>query len=641
MITKFLIQLRILPRWIIIVLDLFVVGFSTYLAYLLRFNFELSELYKFNYSLGILINTSACLLALLATKSYAGIVRYTGLHDGVRVLSTLLITHIVTGVANYGYNIYSGYNLMPYSVILISLLASFVFLFQYRLLIKNIFSYYRGPKKGDKLRVAIFGAGQLGMITKQVLDNSVEPNFRIVAFIEDDATKVGKVINGTEIYYGVDDLASLIHELDIKELIIAASHLSLDRKNAIVDACLSQSVRVRTIPEVDDWVKGELSVNQIKQVNIEDLLGRESIQLNNKLVWDQLKGKKVCITGAAGSIGSELVRQVIQYEPELVILIDQAESALYDVEREIASSEKDSRYKFCVADITNKKRIKEIFEIDQPDILFHAAAYKHVPMMERNPAEAVLCNVIGTRNLANLAIEYGAEKFVMISTDKAVNPTNVMGCSKRIAEIYVRALNNELRKAENKSSKTSFVTTRFGNVLGSNGSVIPFFEKQIKEGGPVTVTHPDITRYFMTITEACQLVLEAGAMGNGGEIFIFDMGQSMKIVDLAKKMIRLSGLELDKDIEIVFTGLRQGEKLYEELLASKENTQPTHHQKIMIAKVLEYDYQEISQSVDKLHELAKLAKSNFDIVGVMKSIVPEFKSKSSEYEILDDVLSES
>ncbi|UII23896.1 polysaccharide biosynthesis protein [Fulvivirga ligni] len=641
MITKFLIQLRILPRWIIIVLDLFVVGFSTYLAYLLRFNFELSELYKFNYGLGILINTSACLLALLATKSYAGIVRYTGLHDGVRVLSTLLITHIATGLVNYGFNLYNGYNLLPYSVILISLLASFVFLFQYRLLIKNIFSYYRGPKKGDKLRVAIFGAGQLGMITKQVLDNSVEPNFRIVAFIEDDATKVGKVINGTEIYYGVDDLASLIEELDIKELIIAASRLSLDRKNAIVDACLSQNVRVRTIPEVDDWVKGELSVNQIKQVNIEDLLGRESIQLNNKLVWDQLKGKKVCITGAAGSIGSELVRQVIQYDPELVILIDQAESALYEVEREIASSEKDSRYKFCVADITNKKRIKEIFEIDQPDILFHAAAYKHVPMMERNPAEAVLCNVIGTRNLANLAIEYGTEKFVMISTDKAVNPTNVMGCSKRIAEIYVRALNNELRKAENKASKTSFVTTRFGNVLGSNGSVIPFFEKQIKEGGPVTVTHPDITRYFMTITEACQLVLEAGAMGNGGEIFIFDMGQSMKIVDLAKKMIRLSGLELDKDIEIVFTGLRQGEKLYEELLASKENTQPTHHHKIMIAKVLEYDYQEISQSVDKLHELAKLAKSNFDIVGVMKSIVPEFKSKSSEYEILDDVLSES
>ncbi|UII24856.1 polysaccharide biosynthesis protein [Fulvivirga maritima] len=638
MITRFFIQLRILPRWIIILLDVVIVGFSTFLGYLLRFNFEFSELSEFNFALGILINMLACLIALLTTKSYAGIVRYTGMHDGFRVLVTLVATHVISSLVNVGYFMSIGSNLFPYSVILISFLASFVFLLQYRLLIKNIFSYYRSPRKADKMRVAIFGAGQLGMITKQVLDNSVEPNYRVVAFIEDDLTKVGKVINGTQIYDGATDLSSIIKSLDIKELIIAATNLSLDRKNEVVDVCLALNVRVRTIPEVDDWVKGELSLNQIKQVNIEDLLGRESIELNNRQVLDQLKGKRVCITGAAGSIGSELVRQVAHFDPELLVLIDQAESALYEVEREMTSSERDARFKFYVADVTNHKRISEIFEENKPEIIFHAAAYKHVPMMERNPSEAVLCNIIGTRNIANLAVEFGVEKFVMVSTDKAVNPTNVMGCSKRIAEIYVRALNKKLRQTG--SNKTSFVTTRFGNVLGSNGSVIPFFQKQISDGGPVTVTHPEITRYFMTITEACQLVLEAGAMGNGGEIFIFDMGQSVKIVDLAKKMIRLSGLELDKDIEIVFTGLRQGEKLYEELLASKENTVPTHHEKIMIAKVLEYDFDRINNSLDQLKQLSVASADRYKIVGLMKEIVPEYKSMSSEYQILDKQLAQ-
>ncbi|WP_237390391.1 polysaccharide biosynthesis protein [Fulvivirga sediminis] len=581
---------------------------------------------------------SACLVALLTTKSYAGIVRYTGMHDGFRVLVTLVATHVISSLANVGYYAYYGSNLFPYSVILISFLASFVFLLQYRLLIKNVFSYYRSPRKADKMRVAIFGAGQLGMITKQVLDNSVEPNYRVVAFVEDDLSKVGKVINGTQIYDGVTDLKLILNSLDIKELIIAATSLSLDRKNEVVDSCLALNIRVRTIPEVDDWVKGELSLNQIKQVNIEDLLGRESIELNNIQVLDQLKGKRVCITGAAGSIGSELVRQVSLFNPELLILIDQAESALYEVEREMTSSERDAKFKFYVADVTNQKRIREIFCENSPEIIFHAAAYKHVPMMERNPSEAVLCNIIGTRNIANLAVEFGVEKFVMVSTDKAVNPTNVMGCSKRIAEIYVRALNKKLRQEG--ANKTSFVTTRFGNVLGSNGSVIPFFQKQISEGGPVTVTHPEITRYFMTITEACQLVLEAGAMGKGGEIFIFDMGQSIKIVDLAKKMIRLSGLELDKDIEIVFTGLRQGEKLYEELLASKENTVPTHHDKIMIAKVFEYDFDQINDNLDQLKKLSLASADRYKIVALMKAIVPEYKSMSSEYQILDKELTQ-
>lgn len=628
MITSFLLKLRILPRWVIILLDVLVIGFSTYLAYLLRFNFEFKELSQFNYPGGILVNMISGLAALLITKSYAGIVRYTGVHDGVRVIYTLVLTHLITCLTNLVYYYNYNKNLIPYSVVLISFLASFLFLFQYRLLIKNVFSYYRGVV-ADKIRILIFGAGQLGIVTKQVIDGSNRSKYKILGFVEDDNRKVGNLIHGTPIFSAMD-LSALLKRLDITELIIAVNKLPVDRKNEIVDICLESNVKVRSVPQVDQWVKGELSLNQIKEVNIEDLLGRESIKLDNEIVRDQIFGRRVCITGAAGSIGSELVRQVAQYRPAHLVLIDQAESALYDIEREFEGARE---VEFFVADVTNYDRINDIFSEFKPEIMFHAAAYKHVPMMERNPAEAVLCNIIGTKNLADLAVKYQVEKFVMISTDKAVNPTNVMGCSKRIAEIYVRSLNNYL--SEQGESKTSFVTTRFGNVLGSNGSVIPFFQKQISSGGPVTVTHPEITRYFMTITEACQLVLEAGAMGKGGEIFIFDMGKSMKIVDLAKKMIQLSGLQLNKDIEIVYTGLRQGEKLYEELLANKENTVPTHHNKIMIAKVLEYDYNQIKEGIDSLKDAINRHKDEYEIVKIMKGIVPEFKSNSSRYQVLD------
>lgn len=568
------------------------------------------------------------LLALLITKSYAGIVRYTGVQDGARVIYTLLITHVLTCFANLVYHYNYGVNLIPYSVILISFLASFLFLFQYRLLIKNIFSYYRGVVT-NKTRVIIFGAGQLGIVTKQVIDGNDDSRYKVAGFVEDDLRKVGKNIHGTPIYNGFE-LKRLLVDLSIEELIIAISDLPVERKNEIVDTCLEADVKVRSVPQADHWVKGELSLNQIKEVNIEDLLGRESIKLNNEVVRSQILGRSVCITGAAGSIGSELVRQVIRYKPSKLILIDQAESPLYDIECELRGT---GQIDFFIADITNYDRINEVLADHRPEIIFHAAAYKHVPMMERNPVEAILCNVIGTKNLADLAVKYQVEKFVMISTDKAVNPTNVMGCSKRIAEMYVRSLNNYLYL---KGGGTSFVTTRFGNVLGSNGSVIPFFQKQINSGGPVTVTHPDITRYFMTITEACQLVLEAGAMGKGGEIFIFDMGKSMRIVDLAKKMIQLSGLQLNKDIEIVFTGLRQGEKLYEELLANKENTVPTHHNKIMIAKVQEYDYDQINDSIENLRTAILSNMDDYVIVKIMKTIVPEFKSNSSRYQVLDE-----
>ena len=379
------------------------------------------------------------------------------------------------------------------------------------------------------------------------------------------------MLDGSKIFTANPELLEdLLINFNVDELIITVKNLSVERKNEIVDLCLKNQVRVRAVPPVEKWVKGELSLNQIKEINIEDLLGREAIKLDNLNVEKEIRGKRICITGAAGSIGSELVRQVTQYSPELIILIDQAESPLYELEQEIKRMDVRVPIFPYLADITNRERIHFIFEEHHPEIVFHAAAYKHVPVMESNPSEAVMCNILGTKTLADLCVDFKVRKFVMISTDKAVNPTNVMGCSKRIAEIYVQSLNNHLILIGKNS--TLFVTTRFGNVLGSNGSVIPMFKKQIENGGPITVTHPEITRYFMTIPEACQLVLEAGSMGRGGEIFIFDMGKSVKIFDLARKMILLSGLEPGRDIDIVFTGLREGEKLYEELLNNSENT---------------------------------------------------------------------
>ena len=388
----------------------------------------------------------------------------------------------------------------------------------------------------------------------------------------------------------------------------------------------------RFVEPLEHWVRGELSLNQIKDINIEELLERESIKLDNYNITQELKGSKVMVTGAAGSIGSEIVRQALYYNPEWIIMVDQAESDLFEIENELKLKRGTLRIYPIVADITNEERMECIFREFRPEIIFHAAAYKHVPMMEKNSSEAVICNIKGTKHLADLSVKYGAEKFVMISTDKAVNPSSVMGASKRIAEMYVQSLNNYI--AAKNSDATKFITTRFGNVLGSNGSVIPVFKKQIEQGGPITVTHPEITRFFMTIPEACQLVLEAGAMGKGGEIFVFDMGKSIKIVDLARKMIRLSGLEVGRDIEIVFTGLRSGEKLYEEVFNINENTLPTYHHKILIAKTREDQYEVVKNNIELLINSAQ-DNDELKLVGIMKFIVPEFKSNSSKFELLD------
>ncbi|HSH67188.1 MAG TPA: nucleoside-diphosphate sugar epimerase/dehydratase [Bacteroidia bacterium] len=480
-------------------------------------------------------------------------------------------------------------------------------------------------KGKEKRNVVIFGAGDSGIITKRALEQDQVTKYNVVAFVDDDVNKQRKKLEGTSIV-GINKLDGLLANKEISTLIISVQNLSPQRKQRVVDICLNHDIAVLTVPPVTNWINGELSIKQIKTIQIEELLERDPIKLHKENIKQEVAGKIILVTGAAGSIGSEIVRQVIRFSPKRIILLDQAESPLYEMEMELYDKYKQQSYKVVIGDIRNRERMENVFRTYQPEIVFHAAAYKHVPMMEHNPSESILTNVFGTKILADLSAKYKVEKFVMVSTDKAVNPTNVMGASKRVAEIYIQSLS--------KKSATKFITTRFGNVLGSSGSVIPRFRQQLENGGPITITHPEITRYFMTIPEACQLVLEAGAMGKGGEIYIFDMGESVKIVDLAKKMIKLSGLVLEKDIKIVYTGLRSGEKLYEELLADHENTLPTHHDQIMVAKVKEYDFDEVSAEIGELITLFN-AQDNKSIVSKMKELVPEFKSNNSVYEELD------
>lgn len=629
-IIKFVRNLRILPRWVIIIIDIFLVSLSVFLAYLLRFNFSIPELLNAGFEKGILLYAFCGLIAILFTHSYRGIVRYTGIQDGARIFYMNLVNVLLVLAFNWVFSLRGKAHIIPLSVILISLLSSFLFLYNYRLLVKYIFSIYRSSVS-NQIRVMIFGAGQTGIITRHVLEST--PRVKVIGYIEDAPDKTGKVINGVPIFDGnSSELNQLFADYSIDELIITPKDISFERKNDLVDVCMRNQVKVRTVPPVEKWVKGELSINQIKEINIEELLGRESIKIKNNNIETDLRGKKILITGAAGSIGSEIFRQVASANPSAIILVDQAESALYELELESRAMDITARLYWYLADVNNKERMARIFDEHRPAFVYHAAAYKHVPMMESNPSEAITCNILGTKTVADLAVKYKVSKFVMISTDKAVNPTNVMGCSKRIAEIYVQAYNDFL--LESGEQQTVFVTTRFGNVLGSNGSVIPLFKKQIQEGGPITVTHPEITRFFMTIREACQLVLEAGTMGKGGEIFLFDMGKSIKILDLAEKMIWLSGLEPRKDIDIVFTGLREGEKLYEELLNMNENTIKTHHQKIMIAKVQQYSYEEINRYIELFYDLV-YDKNELKSVALMKELVPEYKSNYSRYEVLD------
>ncbi len=619
--------LNILPRWIIVIIDLVTFAMAALVGYMLRLNFDVDALYEYNFLRGVFIFMMAGLIGSLITRSFAGIIRYTGLQDTLRVLYANLFTLAVVFSINY-----LSENSVPYSVAVIAFFVSLVALVSYRLLVKELFSYYRTVSQSQK-KVLIFGAGRHGLTTKQVLENDVSSNVKIIGFLEDNTRKINNVISGIRIYSARQDFEKLAIKHNPQELILASNNIPVDRKNELVDQCLEFGIKISTVPSADQWIGGEFNPNQIKKVKIEDLLGRSVIDIQNKYVSKELTGKSILVTGAAGSIGSELVRQIIKYNPAKLVLLDQSETGLFEIENEIrALRNVGNKMVSFVADISNKERVKMAFEAYSPSYVFHAAAYKHVPMMESNAWEAIGCNVLGTKNLADLAVEHEAEKFVMISTDKAVNPTSVMGASKRAAEIYVQSLNNFLRGLD--TVGTRFVTTRFGNVLGSNGSVIPIFKKQIQNGGPITVTHPDITRYFMTIPEACSLVLEAGVMGEGGEIFVFDMGESVRILDLAKRMIQLSGLQEGVDIDIVFSGLRPGEKLFEELLDDKENTLATHHPKIMISQVREIEFKKVRDICKEMEELLS-SKDEFSIVSILKRLVNEYKSRESKFEVLD------
>jgi FlaA1/EpsC-like NDP-sugar epimerase len=632
---NFLSKLKILPRWIIASLDSLILFQCALFGYLVRFNFELGLIEQNDAFAGSFTFMVGGLLVMQNTRSYEGIVRHTGFRDGSNIFKTVLITFILFLFLNFfNGNFLNDRFLLPTSVLIIASLSSMFMLIFYRLMVKELFVYLKnGFEQKDLRNGVIFGAGEAGIIAQEAIKNDSKSQMNIVAFLDDDSKKDGKNIDGKRIYKGLVDLEKLVKQFAITELIIAVRDLSVNRKNEIIDECLRLNVSVSMVPPVDQWINGGLTAGAIREIKIEDLLSREQIILDNPRIEEDLRGKTVLVSGAAGSIGSELCRQISFYSPKLIIMLDIAESPLYDIEQEFKEHHFGCPIKVVLGDVKNKKKMKEVFKEFKPQVVFHAAAYKHVPMMENYPEEAIHANILGTKILADLSVLAQVEKFVFVSTDKAVNPTNVMGASKRAAEMYVQAL-NEYLEANHKKYHTRFITTRFGNVLGSNGSVIPLFKKQIINGGPLSVTHPEITRYFMTIPEACQLVLEAAIMGEGGEIFVFDMGEPIKILDLAKKMIQLSGKKVDVDIKIQFTGLREGEKLYEELLNDFETVKITHHPKIKIAQVQTSSYHRIDGQIEFFHEL--IGKNNeTDLVRHLKSLVPEYISNSSRFEVLD------
>ena len=622
-----------LPYWCILMVDCLIVFVSGLAVYYLQFGFQMLIDHFSHVSVGLIVSLLVFLISFFAFHTYKGVLRYSSFVDLNRlaysVATSCAIVCLLHQMQVHDTFVPDLYFPRFKGAVLIFILATST-MWALRVFVKTFHDSLRNIVHAK--RVFIYGCQTGGIALAKSVLNSVDETYRIAGFVSEDPTFEGTRLLGIPVYYDNEDLVQHMIEKKVSVLFVSPiKSLHFTNRSSLIDRLLAARIKIMMIPQAQEWDgKSELTHQLLREVEIEDLLPREKIEIDMEAIGKMLRDKCILITGAAGSIGSEIARQVALFRPSHLILIDQAETPMHDVRLFMAQSHRDLHVETIVTSICNQEHMEKIFAQYRPEYVFHAAAYKHVPMMEDNPAEAVQNNIYGTRVIADLAAKYGTRKFVMISTDKAVNPTNVMGCSKRICEIYCQSLNKAIAEGKVKGI-TQFVTTRFGNVLGSNGSVIPLFKQQIRNGGPLTVTHPDIIRFFMLIPEACKLVLEAGTMGNGGEIFVFDMGKPVKIVDLAKRMIALSGA---KNIGIKFTGLREGEKLYEEVLSDQEENIPTKHPKIMRAKVREYEYATACENEKALLDLS-YTYNDMDIVKKMKDIVPEYKSQVSKYEILD------
>lgn len=627
-------NLSYLPRWIIVLMDIMVLILSFLFTFLIFRGTGLDYL--------ITPHEFALVSSLLGVnvfffwlfRTYSGIIRHSSYIDAVKLLFSQMSVLVLFLFFNFTYEVFFKEKAFLNTAFFINMVLSFCGLFLYRVVVKQTFELYFTEKGTNKLiRAVIYGTDANAISVANALKFETPSRFKIVGFVDKNNQNASKRMLDLPILVKRKKLPTLMRTVNADGIIIADKSLTKEEQLIIVDQCLEYNYRVYTVPLISDWENQKEISQKVKNIQIEDLLERQPIVLDNKSISKQLKDKTILITGAAGSIGSEIVRQVLCFNPKKVIILDQAETPLHHLSLETLNISSDAQIHSVIADIRNKEAMHKIFKLYQPQVVYHAAAYKHVPLMEENPSQAILTNIEGTKNLADLSCQYNVKKFVMVSTDKAVNPSNVMGASKRIAEKYVQSL--QLKSIKEKGSHgTKFITTRFGNVLGSNGSVVPLFTKQIADGGPVTITHKDIIRYFMTIPEACQLVLEAGAMGNGGEIYIFDMGKPVKIIDLARKMIKLAGFIPDKDIKISIVGLRPGEKLYEELLNDTSKTIPTHNDKIMIAEEIQEEYEDLHTDINELIGIANFF-DNQDIVSKMKKIVPEFISMNSTFQTLD------
>jgi FlaA1/EpsC-like NDP-sugar epimerase len=624
-----------LPRWIIFIIDVSIVLFACIITHFILTSLNVTFYDELNAVARNILIVAVNAIFFSVYRTYAGIIRHSTFIDGVKLLTATSSAYFTLAILNYLWYMYFGQKIYLTTGLFIAYVISFLLLFLFRITVKNFFeSYVNFESNKTSINAVVYGADANAISVANALKTEIPSRFKLVGFIDKfNHAKASKSILNLPIVNQSKKIHVILRAMKADAIIIAEKSLTKEETIAIVEECLDYNFKVFAVPLITDWEDYTQISSKVKNFEIEDLLERKPIVLNTNAISNQLEGKTVLISGAAGSIGSEITRQVLGFNPKKVIILDQAESPLHNLRLEVGNSNIPLRT--ALADIRNKESIEKVFSNYKPDIVYHAAAYKHVPLMEDNPVQAVYTNIIGTKNLADLSCKYSVEKFVMISTDKAVNPSSVMGASKRIAEKYVQSMYFK-SKASKGDDMTKFITTRFGNVLGSNGSIVPLFTKQIAEGGPITITHPEIIRYFMTIPEACQLVLEAGTMGKGGEIFIFDMGEPVKILDLAKKMIRLAGFTPDKEIEIKIIGLRPGEKLYEELLNDTSKTLPTHNDKILIAQEIDEDFEQISKIIDDLFHTSE-SSTNDEIVSKMKRIVPEFKSLNSVFETLDNL----